>query len=112
MGKRKFEKARIKIKRAEKELRRDEKVKPSSSGKKQVRQPFSRNGLEPVGSDFSSGANLASGGASQNEHVSTQTGGHEKHSYMDVHFEGNTSLVDSLEKAEDLSSGMILYCRF
>ncbi|EOA12469.1 hypothetical protein CARUB_v10025841mg [Capsella rubella] len=109
MGKRKFEKARIKIKRAEKELKTDEKVKPGSSVKKQVRQPFSRNGLEPVGSDFSSGANLASVGASQNEPGSTQTGGHEKHSYMDVPFEGNTSVVDSLEKAEDLSSGKGLF---
>ncbi|CAL9243609.1 unnamed protein product [Arabidopsis halleri] len=105
MGKRKFDKARIKIKRAEKELKTDEKVKPVSSVKKQVRQPFSRNGLEPVGSDFSFGANLASGGASQNEPVSTQTGGHEKHSCTDVFFEGNTSIVDNLEKAEDLSSG-------
>ncbi|VYS70392.1 unnamed protein product [Arabidopsis thaliana] len=109
MGKRKFEKARLKIKRAEKELKTDEKVKPDSSVKKQVRQPFSRNGLEAVGSDFSSGANLASGGASQNEPVSTQIGGHEKHSYTDVLFEGNTSLVDSLEKAEDLSSGKGLF---
>ncbi|KAL1206477.1 Transcription factor GTE9 [Cardamine amara subsp. amara] len=110
MGNRKFEKARIKIKRAEKELKTDEKVKPGSSVKKQVRQPFSRNGLDPVGSDFSSGANLASGGASQNEPVSTQIGGHEKHSYTDVLFEGNTSLVDNnLEKAEDLSSGKGLF---
>lgn len=106
MGKRKFDKARIKIKRAEKELKTDEKVKPGSSVKKQVRQPFSRNGLEPVGSDFSFGANLASGGATQNEPVLTQTGGHEKHSCTDVFFEGNASLVDNLEKAEDLSSGM------
>ncbi|XP_010448939.1 PREDICTED: uncharacterized protein LOC104731304 [Camelina sativa] len=111
MGKRKFEKARIKIKRAEKELKTDEKVKPGSSVKKQVRQPFSRNGLEPVCSDFSSGANLASGGASQTEPVSTQTGGPEKHSYMDVPFEGTTSLADSLEKAEDLSSGKGLFGR-
>ncbi|KFK27108.1 hypothetical protein AALP_AA8G335300 [Arabis alpina] len=109
MGKKKFEKARIKIKRAEKELKTEEKVKPGSSGKKQVRQPFSRNGLEPVGSDFSSGANLASGGPSQHEPVSTQTGGHEKHNYMDVHFDGNTSLIESLEKAEDLSSGKGLF---
>lgn len=109
MGKRKFEKARIKIKRAEKELKTDEKVKPINSVKKQVRQqPFSRNGLEPVGSDFSSGANLASG-ATLNEPVSIQTGGIEKHSYTDVLVERNTSLVDSLEKAEDLSSGMVFY---
>lgn len=104
MGKRKFEKARIKIRRAEKELKTHEKAKPGSSGEKQVRQQFSRNGLlEPVSSDLSSGAKLTSGGASQNEPVSTQTGGHN----TDALFEGNTSLVSNLEKAEELSSGMI-----
>ncbi|CAN8252870.1 unnamed protein product [Cochlearia groenlandica] len=110
MGKKKFEKARIKIKRAEKELKTGEKVKPGSSGKKQGRQPFSRNSLvEPVASDFSSGVNLVSGGASQNEPVLTQTDGHDKHNYVDVLFEGNTSLVDNLEKEEDLSSGKGLF---
>ncbi|CAA7025846.1 unnamed protein product [Microthlaspi erraticum] len=102
MGKRKFEKARIKIKRAEKELKTHEKAKPGSSGEKQVRQQLSRNGLlEPVTSDLSSGAKLTSGGALQNEPLSTQTGGHN----IDVLFEGNTSLINNLEKAEELSSG-------
>ncbi|CAH2069913.1 unnamed protein product, partial [Thlaspi arvense] len=93
MGKRKFEKARIKIKRVEKEFKTDEKAKPASSGKKQV------------SSYFSSGGNLAGGGASQNKPFSTQTSRH-----VDVLLEGDTSLLDNLEKAEDLSSGLLGKC--
>ncbi|XP_010536666.1 PREDICTED: bromodomain and WD repeat-containing protein 1 [Tarenaya hassleriana] len=106
MAKKKFEKIRIKIERAEeKELKTEQKVKPGSSGKKQVKQFPNKNVLEPIGSDFSAGANLATGGIFQNGSVSAQTG-------TDGLLEGNVSLVDSLEKAEDLISGKGLSGKF
>lgn len=63
---------------------------------------------EPVGSDFSSGATLATAGDVQNGSVATQAGGSERPSNNDGHVEGNSSLADNnVEKAEELSSGMI-----
>lgn len=76
--------------------------------KKQIKKPFSRTIQEPVGSDFSSGATLATTGDIQNGNVATQTGGCERPSQTDGHVDGNSSLVDNnLEKVEELSSGII-----
>lgn len=69
---------------------------------------MNRTAQEPVGSDFSSGATLATPGDLQSGSNATQAGGFEKHSKVDGPVEGNTSLTENiLDKAEDLSSGIL-----
>lgn len=78
--------------------------------KKQIKKPMNRTAQEPVGSDFSSGATLATPGDLQSGSNATQAGGFEKLSKVDGPVEGNTSLTENiLDKAEDLSSGILSY---
>ncbi|KAG6685787.1 hypothetical protein I3842_12G129900 [Carya illinoinensis] len=102
----KFERLRIEVDRSEKELKSEQKTRSNSLIKKPGKKPLCRTSQEPVGSDFSTGATLATLGDVQNGFNTNQGGGCERPSNTDVVVEGNPSLIDTnLEKAEDLSSG-------
>lgn len=106
LAKKKFERLRIEFERSEKELKSEQKTRSNSLIKKPVKKPFCRTPQEPVGSDFSTGATLATVGDVQNGSNLIQGGGCERPSNADGVVEGNSSLVDTnLEKAEELSSG-------
>ncbi|KDO62747.1 hypothetical protein CISIN_1g002731mg [Citrus sinensis] len=91
--------------RLEKDLKSEPKTKSSILVKKQTKKHFSRTIQEPVGSDFSSGATLATTGDIQNGSVATQAGGCERPTNTDAIVDGNSSLADNnLEKVEELSS--------
>ncbi|CBI26651.3 unnamed protein product, partial [Vitis vinifera] len=82
--------------------------------KKQIKKPIFRTAQEPVGSDFSSGATLATMGDVQNGFNATQAGGCERPSNVDgLIIESNPSQIDNnLEKAEELFSGKGLLSKF
>ncbi|XP_059441678.1 uncharacterized protein LOC132173981 [Corylus avellana] len=108
----KFERLRSEFERSEKELKSDQKTRSNSLIKKPVKKPFCRTSQEPVGSDFSTGATLATIGDVQNSTNLNQGGGCERPSNIDGVVEGNPSLIDTnLEKAEELSSGKGLLSR-
>lgn len=74
--------------------------------KKQIQRPVSRTVQEPVGSDFSSGATLATGGDNRDVPNALQAIGSEKPGSVDGPVEGNASLNDdSLDKAEESLPG-------
>lgn len=109
LAQRKFLKVRIDFDRSEKELKPAQKIISNSLPKKQMRKSVGRTSQEPVGSDFSSGATLATVGDVQNSQNVTQAGGGDKPSNIDGHVEGNSSLVENnLEKAELLSGKGLL----
>ncbi|TXG67558.1 hypothetical protein EZV62_008833 [Acer yangbiense] len=89
----------------EKDLKSEQKARSNFLAKKQAKKPFSRTIQEPVGSDFSSGATLATAGDMQNGSVAIHAGGCERPSNNDGLVEGNSSLVDIQDKVEELSSG-------
>ena len=94
--------------RSEKELKSELKTRSNSLIKKPVKKPFCRTSQEPIGSDFSTGATLATIGDVQNVSNPNQGGNCERPSNADVVVEGNSSLVDTNpEKVEELSSGTI-----
>ncbi|KAM1755041.1 hypothetical protein ACFX12_007418 [Malus domestica] len=108
LAKRKFDRLRSHYERTEKELKLVQKTKANSLVKKQIKKPLSRTLQEPIGSDFSSGATLATAVDVQNVSlpVPTQGGGCERPSNIDGPVEGNSSLNEAnVEKAEDMSSG-------
>lgn len=106
LARKKFEKLRIDLERSEKELKSELKTKPNFLVKKQMKKPLSRTVQEPVGSDFSSGATLATAGDYQSGFVAAQSSGCDRPSNIDGPIEGTSSLVDNtLEKAEELPSG-------
>ncbi|CAI0379740.1 unnamed protein product [Linum tenue] len=82
-------------------------MKSNFSTKKQMKKPLSRATLEPVGSDFSSGATLANAGEVQNGPNCVLGGACERSCNVDSLVEGSLFLVDNtnLEKLEELSSG-------
>ncbi|KAK9269660.1 hypothetical protein L1049_001438 [Liquidambar formosana] len=109
----KFQKLRIDIERSEKELKSEQKPRSNSLAKKQIRKLIGRTSQEPVGSDFSSGATLATAGDIQNGLSATQAGGCERPSNTDGIVEGNSSLIENnLDKAEELLSGKNLLSKF
>ncbi|OMO83488.1 hypothetical protein CCACVL1_11383 [Corchorus capsularis] len=113
LAKKKFEKLRIGVEQSEKESRIDQKTKSNIVAKKQTKKPFYRATKEPVGSDFSSGATLASAVDVLNSSITIQANACERPSHNDVLVEGNSSRADyNLEKTEELSSGKGLYSKF
>lgn len=83
-----------------------QKTKSNSLVKKQIKKPLSRTMQEPIGSDFSSGATLATAADVQNSSHPTQGIGYERPSNIDGPVEGNSSLNEAnLEKAEEILSG-------
>lgn len=88
-------------------MRLAQKLKTANSTvKKQIKKPLYRTPQETVGSDFSSGATLATVGDILNSFNQVQGAGCERPSNNDGPVEGNSSLNDAnLEKAEETSSG-------
>ncbi|KAL2496322.1 DNA-binding bromodomain-containing protein [Forsythia ovata] len=106
MAKRKFEKIRIKIERSGKELKPEQKTKTGFILKKQTNRSASRTVQEHVGSDFSSGATLATAGDLQNVSSVPQAGGLERPGIIDGLVEGISSLNDNnIDKGEESLSG-------
>ncbi|KAJ4844390.1 hypothetical protein Tsubulata_002350 [Turnera subulata] len=106
LARKKFQKLKDGMERSEKELKSEPKTKPNFLAKKQIKKPLSRTIQEPVGSDFSSGATLATTIDFQNGSIATQAGGNERPANSEALVENNSSTVDNnLEKAEELSSG-------
>lgn len=108
LAQKKFQRLRAHAEHSEKELKSEDVTRSDSLAKKQIKKPMNRTAQEPVGSDFSSGATLATPGDLQSGSNVTQTGGFEKLIKVDGPVEGNTSLTDNiLDKAEGLSSGIL-----
>ncbi|XVF03841.1 hypothetical protein REPUB_Repub05bG0027600 [Reevesia pubescens] len=107
LAKKKFEKLRIDVERSEKDSKIELKTKSNFLAKKQTKKPFYLTTQEPVVSDFSSGATLATAGDIQNSSITIQANACERPSHTDVPVEGNSSLADyNPEKTfEELSSG-------
>ncbi|GLT67363.1 hypothetical protein SLA2020_396780 [Shorea laevis] len=102
----KFQRLRINVEHSEKESKSEQKTKPNFLVKKQIKKPLGRTTQEPVASDFSSGATLATAGDMQNASIINQPNGFDKPSAIDMLIEGHSSLIDNnLEKAEELSAG-------
>ncbi|XP_052207681.1 uncharacterized protein LOC127811658 [Diospyros lotus] len=112
LAKKKFQRLRVDTEPYEKELKTDQKIRSSSYGKKQIKKPMNRVTQEPVGSDFSSGAALATAAEFQSASNATHIGGLERLTNVDGPIEGNTSQIDNnLDKPEDLQ-GRGLLSRF
>lgn len=104
LAKKKFEKIRKSIDRTE-ELKSDQKMRSNSVLKKPMKKPISRTLQDPVGSDFSSGATLATAGDFQNAPSSAPVGGSERAGSVDRLLEG--SLADNnADKPEESIPGM------
>ncbi|KAF5728410.1 hypothetical protein HS088_TW21G00557 [Tripterygium wilfordii] len=100
---RKFQRLKANIERGEKEMKSEQKTKSNSLGKKQMKKPLGRAVQEPVGSDFSSGATLATPGDFQNGSAANHASGCERPFVTDGPLEGNYSLVDTnLDKMDDM----------
>ncbi|KAJ7963792.1 Bromodomain containing protein [Quillaja saponaria] len=109
LARKKFEKLWVNFEQSEREMKSDHKERSSSLVKKQPKKPMCRTMQEPVGSDFFSGATLATVGDIQSGSYPIQGGGCEKPSNNDGLVESNASLADAnLEKAEDILSGKSL----
>ncbi|GAB4846179.1 hypothetical protein Ancab_025177 [Ancistrocladus abbreviatus] len=112
LAEKKFQRIRNDIERFEKEPKSEPKAKSNSLVKKQTKKPIYRSAQEPLGSDFSSGATLATADAQNNSHA-VQTGNCEKPSNNDVLVEGISTLAENnAEKGEDLLSGKGLLPKF
>lgn len=107
LAKKKFEKIRSNIERTE-EIKSDQKIRQNSVLKKLIKKPIGRTLQDPVGSDFSSGATLATAGDFQNGPSAAHAGISERAGSIDKLFEG--SLVDnSTDKAEESLPGICNY---
>ncbi|KAK3024224.1 hypothetical protein RJ639_044693 [Escallonia herrerae] len=77
-ARRKFQKLRIVVERSGKELESEHKTGSNSLAKKLLKKPISQTVQELVGSDFSSGATLATAGDFQNGPIAVKAGGNER----------------------------------
>ncbi|KAL2472957.1 DNA-binding bromodomain-containing protein [Forsythia ovata] len=113
LAKKKFQKIRINSERPEKELKPEQNMRSSSIVKKQIKRTVSRTLQEPVGSDFSSGATLATGGDVHNVSNALQVGGSERPGSIDGLVEGSFSLNDTnLDKGDESLPGKGPLSRF
>ncbi|KAL0302026.1 UNVERIFIED_CONTAM: Histone acetyltransferase gcn5 [Sesamum radiatum] len=113
LAKKKFHKIRVNAERLEKEIKPEQKVRPGSVLKKQIKRPVSWTVQEPVCSDFSSGATLATVGDIQNVTNTLQSVGSEKPGIIDGPVEGNSFMNDNnLDKAEESLPGKGLLSRY
>nr|XP_016472230.1 PREDICTED: uncharacterized protein LOC107794267 [Nicotiana tabacum] len=102
----KFEKLRLNYDRSEKDVKVDQKTKYGSVVRKQIKKPVLPMFQETVGSDFSSGATLATAGDNQNHNSTSLPGVPEKPYGVELLAEGNFSLIDhNVDKAEEPLSG-------
>nr|DAD20468.1 TPA_asm: hypothetical protein HUJ06_021931 [Nelumbo nucifera] len=103
LARKKFQKLRIDIGRTETELKSEEKPKTGSVLKKPVKKSLCRNTQEPLGSDFSSGATLATTGDACTWSNLVQA---EKSNHVDGVGDVNSCLIDNKpEKTEEHLSG-------
>ncbi|PIA57823.1 hypothetical protein AQUCO_00500024v1 [Aquilegia coerulea] len=106
LAKKKFQRLRIESENAVAELKSEEIIKPISIVKKAIKRSSCKPIQEPVGSDFSSGATLATAGDTCTMSNATQAGGYEKPGIVDGQVDGNSSLTESKpEKTEEQQSG-------
>ncbi|KAI3456916.1 hypothetical protein Pfo_013579 [Paulownia fortunei] len=109
----KFYKIRLNTEGSEKDVKPDEKMTSSSNLKKQIKRSVSRTVQEPHGSDFSSGATLATAVDIHNVSNVLQGVGCERSGNNDVLVEGNSFSNDNnLEKGEESQPGKGLLSRF
>ncbi|XP_038685966.1 uncharacterized protein LOC119985703 isoform X2 [Tripterygium wilfordii] len=103
---RKFQRLRANIERAEEEMKAEQRTQSNSLVKKQIKKPFGRTIQEPFGSDFSSGATLATHGDVLNCSAANQASGCQRPFVTDEPLDANYSLVDNnIDKMEDMTSG-------
>lgn len=113
LARNKFQKLRSDIENTEKELKSDQKTRCNSLPKKQTEKFTCRTSQEPVGSDFSSGATLATAGEIQNSLNASQPGGCERPTNIDGVVEGISFQIDNnLEKADEHISAKNLLPKF
>ncbi|KAK4420777.1 Bromodomain-containing protein 7 [Sesamum alatum] len=112
LAKKKFHKVRLNAGRLEKEIKPEQKLRSGSLLKKQIKRHV-RTVQEPVCSDFSSGATLATVGDIQNVTNTLQTVASEKAGSIDGLVEGNSFMNDNnLDKAEESLPGKGLLSRY
>ncbi|RZB71186.1 uncharacterized protein LOC114381781 [Glycine soja] len=106
LGQKKFEKLRIGFERSQIELKSEQKAGSNYLVKKQPKKPLAHASQEPVGSDFSSGATLATIADVQPTSHLMQGGRCERSGNIDGILEANAFWIDAnQEKAEDVLSG-------
>lgn len=106
LGRKKFEKLRVGFERSQMEQKSEQKAGSNYFVKKQPKKPLVRTSLEPVGSDFSSGATLATITDLQPTSHPMQGGRCERPGNVDGILEANAFWIDAnQEKAEDVLSG-------
>ncbi|KAF8409577.1 hypothetical protein HHK36_005654 [Tetracentron sinense] len=109
LARKKFQRLRVDLECSEVELKSEPKTKSDSLAKKPTKKSLCRTAQEPVRSDFSTGATLATVGDNCTWLIAMQGGGCEGPSNIDSLIDGNSSLTDNkLEKAEELLSGMVV----
>ncbi|XP_027368955.1 uncharacterized protein LOC113874897 [Abrus precatorius] len=106
LARKKFEKLRIDFERSQSELKSEQKTRSNPLVKKLAKKPLGHTSQEPVGSDFSSGATLATIGDVLPTSHPMQGVICERPGNIDGLTEGNAFLMDAnQEKAEDYLSG-------
>ncbi|OVA07819.1 Bromodomain [Macleaya cordata] len=107
LARKKFERLRIDFERTEAELKSEQKTKSNFVAKKPIKKSACRILQEPVGSDFSSGATLATMAETCNWSNATQAGGGcERPGNFDGLVDGNSCLAENRsEKTEEQLSG-------
>ncbi|KAG5001994.1 hypothetical protein JHK87_023066 [Glycine soja] len=106
LGRKKFEKLRIGFEHSQIELKSEQKAGSNYLVKKQPKKPLARASQEPVGSDFSSGATLATITDVQPTSHLMQGGRCERSGNLEGILEANAFWIDAnQEKAEDVLLG-------
>ncbi|KAH1153878.1 hypothetical protein GYH30_049491 [Glycine max] len=113
LGRKKFEKLRIGFERSQIELKSEQKAGSNYLVKKQPKKPLACASQEPVGSDFSSGATLATIADVQPTSHLMQSGRCERTGNIGGILEANAFWIDAnQEKAEDVLSGKVLLSKW
>ncbi|XP_027939420.1 uncharacterized protein LOC114193718 [Vigna unguiculata] len=106
LARKKFEKLRFDFDRSQSELKSEQKTRSNSLVKKPAKKPLGHTSQEPIGSDFSSGATLATIGDVLPTSHPMQGVVCERPGNIDGLVEGNAFIIDAnQEKAEDYISG-------
>ncbi|KAL5731256.1 hypothetical protein ACHQM5_004004 [Ranunculus cassubicifolius] len=106
LARKKFGRLRLELQSTAVEPKPEETIKTNSVVKKPLKKPSCKPIQEPLGSDFSSGATLATAPNFSTLSDKTQATAYEKPSTVDLHFDGNSSVTESKpEKTEEQISG-------
>lgn len=101
------DKVKIDLEQSEKELKSDQRTKSNFLAKKQMKKHFS----QPAEESDSAGITCADVPDVLNSATVNQAAGYDRLSNFDSPVEGNAMQVEpNVEKAEDLSLGMIIMC--